>query len=64
MEFITARANALDCAEISLTVHKSNDRSIKAYEGMGFRTTEEAVVDIGGGYVMDDYRMAKPLRSN
>ena len=64
MEFITARAKALDCAEISLTVNKYNDRSIKAYEGMGFRKTEEAVVDIGGGYVMDDYRMAKPLRNN
>jgi len=64
MEFITARARELDCAAISLTVNKYNDRSIKAYEGMGFRKTEEAVVDIGGGYVMDDYRMAKTLRSN
>jgi RimJ/RimL family protein N-acetyltransferase len=64
MEFITTRAKGLDCAEISLTVNKYNDRSIKAYEGMGFRKTEEAVVDIGGGYVMDDYRMAKPLRNN
>ena len=64
MEFISARAIELDCAAISLTVNKYNDRSIKAYEGMGFLKTEEAVVDIGGGYVMDDYRMVKALFKN
>lgn len=64
MGFITASARELDCAEISLTVNKYNDRSIRAYKGMGFRKTEEAVVDIGGGYVMDDYRMTKTLCGN
>jgi GNAT superfamily N-acetyltransferase len=39
-----------------LTVNKHNPARL-AYQRMGFVTVAEVVTDIGGGYVMDDYRM-------
>jgi len=44
-----------------LTVNKDNTGSIKAYERLGFEKIAAAVQDIGGGFVMDDYHMAKDL---
>lgn len=43
-----------------LTVNKGNP-SVHAYERLGFSIAESLVMDIGGGYVMDDYRMEKPV---
>jgi GNAT superfamily N-acetyltransferase len=43
-----------------LTVNKGNP-SVRAYERLGFTIAESIVMDIGGGYVMDDYRMEKRL---
>lgn len=48
-----ARASRL--ARVYLTVNKHNERAIAAYERFGFVCTDEAVSDIGGGFVMDDY---------
>lgn len=50
-----AKENQL--AKIQLTVNKYNNKSIAAYQKMGFVTIKEQVADIGGGYVMDDYVM-------
>jgi ribosomal protein S18 acetylase RimI-like enzyme len=61
MEFITREALDRGCHTISLTVNKNNSRSIAAYEGMGFEKKEALVMDIGEGFVMDDYRMEKAL---
>jgi GNAT superfamily N-acetyltransferase len=44
-----------------LAVNKGNAKAIAAYRACGFSTREATVVDIGGGFVMDDYVMAKPL---
>lgn len=41
-----------------LTVNKRNP-TVDTYESMGFRKTGALVQDIGGGFVMDDYRMEK-----
>jgi GNAT superfamily N-acetyltransferase len=41
-----------------LTVNKGNP-SVRAYERLGFKIVDAMVVDIGGGYVMDDYKMEK-----
>jgi diamine N-acetyltransferase len=41
-----------------LTVNKGNP-SVKAYERLGFDIVDAVVVDIGDGYVMDDYEMEK-----
>ena len=57
--FIEKRASNLNCKSISLTVNKNNTLAIKAYEKIGFINTEAIVMDIGNGFVMDDYRMVK-----
>ncbi len=44
-----------------LTVNKRNARAIAAYRRNGFGIAECVVTDIGGGFVMDDYVMAKDL---
>ena len=45
--------------EVRLQVNKANVRAQRAYERAGFVRIEEAVFDIGGGFVMDDYIMAR-----
>ena len=42
-----------------LTVNKHNQRSISFYEQTGFIRAGTIVQDIGGGFVMDDYKMVK-----
>ena len=44
-----------------LSVNKRNARAIAAYKRNGFVVAESVVTDIGGGFVMDDYIMAKDL---
>jgi len=44
-----------------LSVNKRNTRAITAYQRNGFVIAESVVTDIGGGFVMDDYVMAKDL---
>lgn len=44
-----------------LTVNRNNHRARAAYEHRGFVIRREAQFDIGQGYVMDDYVMAKDL---
>jgi hypothetical protein len=44
-----------------LTVNKRNAKAMAAYQRNGFTLTESVVVDIGGGFVMDDYVMTKEL---
>jgi hypothetical protein len=42
-------------------VNKYNSQPIAVYEKLGFRVVAAVVQDIGGGFVMDDYRMEKTL---
>ena len=44
-----------------LQTNKRNDIAIAFYRKAGFTVREEAVFDIGGGFVMDDYVMEKVL---
>jgi len=44
-----------------LTVNKNNTDSIAWYSRMGFRNAGPVIQDIGGGFVMDDFRMEKAL---
>jgi ribosomal protein S18 acetylase RimI-like enzyme len=44
-----------------LSVNKRNTRALAAYRRNGFIITESVITDIGGGFVMDDYIMAKDL---
>ncbi len=44
-----------------LSVNKRNAKAITAYKRNGFVTADSVVTDIGSGFVMDDYVMAKDL---
>ncbi|MNJ91981.1 Acetyltransferase [compost metagenome] len=46
--------------KLHLNVNKDN-RAIGFYNKQGFTTVEEEVIDIGNGYVMDDFIMVKVL---
>jgi ribosomal protein S18 acetylase RimI-like enzyme len=54
-------ARAAGARVLILNVNKNNAQAIRAYGKRGFALREAVVVDIGGGFVMDDYVMAKPL---
>jgi len=45
-----------------LTVNKYNSESIAWYERLGFTRAGEIVMDIGEGYIMDDFRFEKAIR--
>lgn len=48
-------------ATLYLQVNKYNHGSVEAYKRMGFVITKNLVVDIGQGFVMDDYVMSLAL---
>lgn len=50
------RENSL--RRLILTVNKHNQTAILAYRHYGFEIVADSVVDIGGGYFMNDYLMA------
>ena len=61
IEFIEQQAINKQLNRISLTVNKNNTKTIAAYKKMGFVIEEAVVMDIGNGFVMDDYKMVKEL---
>lgn len=60
MEFIEGIARQRGLGLLWLTVNKDNP-SVQAYQRMGFEIAAALVIDIGGGFVMDDFRMEKRL---
>lgn len=58
-----AEARRLGARRLILAVNKRNSRAIAAYQHNGFKVTESVVTDIGGGFVMDDFIMAKDFES-
>lgn len=44
-----------------LTVNKRNDLGTRAYRAKGFETIEEVEMDIGEGFIMDDYIMERQV---
>jgi ribosomal protein S18 acetylase RimI-like enzyme len=61
VEFVEKIAENKGLPKISLNVNKKNTGSIRAYEKFGFVIIRPFVTDVGGGFVMDDYRMEKLL---
>jgi len=57
IDFIKAIAFEKKLEKITLTVNKNNSGPIEAYEKLGFVNTGPIVQDIGGGFIMDDYKM-------
>jgi ribosomal protein S18 acetylase RimI-like enzyme len=61
IERAAAVARARRCSRLVLAVNKNNRDAIAAYLKHGFRIADAVVKDIGGGFVMDDYIMVKPV---
>ena len=61
LNHIVDEAKRLNKMSVWLTVNKYNDAAIRAYERWHFVREEELVIDIGKGYIMDDYKYRKTL---
>lgn len=60
LDFLESQCRKRNLSLLWLTVNRFNP-AIHAYERLGFHTVGTVVADIGGGFVMDDYRMEKQL---
>ena len=60
IDFITTEAKEHHQKELILNVNKKNI-AIRFYESIGFSISFEEIIDIGNGYVMDDYVMEKTI---
>ena len=58
-----SECRTMGARRLTLNVNKQNTAAIRAYERNGFVITESVVVDIGGGFVMDDFVMTKEVAS-
>ena len=54
-----ARQN--ECNKITLTVNRNNKSSIEVYLQKDFKIVKEEKMDIGNGFIMDDFIMEKNL---
>lgn len=57
LDFMTELCKGQDMCSIYLTVNRNNTHAYEVYLKKGFKVIEEAVADIGYGFVMDDYIM-------
>lgn len=57
--FLEGICAAKSLSTIWLTVNRYNENTIAIYKKKGFTVIREQAVDIGGGYVMDDFVMEK-----
>lgn len=60
INFIANQAKLRHQKSLILNVNKKNS-AIRFYESIGFTISYEEVIDIGNGYVMDDYVMEKAI---
>jgi diamine N-acetyltransferase len=58
---VVEHARALGGRHVILNVNKQNDRALAAYRKHHFGIREEVVIDIGHGFVMDDYVMQRTV---
>lgn len=58
---VEARCRERGFSRLYLQVNKGNTASIAFYRRAGFAVTDKVVVEIGNGYVMDDFVMSKRL---
>lgn len=61
LKFAIEKAKNNTCKSLWLTVNRNNSKSINWYENKGFKIKEDLKIDIGNGFVMDDYRMEKAI---
>ncbi len=56
VDFLKQKVSESDDKRIILNVNKHNNAKM-FYESQGFKVYKEIIVDIGSGFVMDDYEM-------
>ena len=54
-QFIREKSLDQGCSSIWLTVNRHNQQAIAVYEHLGMQRIQEQVIDIGNGFVMDDF---------
>lgn len=54
-------AHEAGATRLVLNVNKYNGKAIRSYKRAGWQVIEDVVNDIGNGFVMDDYVMAKDI---
>ena len=57
LKHVIDETNKRQCRYLRLNVNKNNHAAIKAYLRNGFVTVESVKIDIGNGFVMDDFVM-------
>jgi len=62
MDFVDDLCRKSNIGKLWLTVNKFNAEAIAWYERLGFDRVGEVMMDIGGGYIMDDFRFEKAIR--
>ena len=61
LRHVLTEAGKAGFAEMRLNVNKKNAAAIAAYQRHGFLVIQEIRADIGNGFVMDDFIMARQL---
>jgi GNAT superfamily N-acetyltransferase len=61
LQYCEREARKLGARRLILSVNKRNAKAITAYQRNGFAVADSVVTDIGSGFVMDDFVMAKEL---
>ncbi|MEL0456276.1 GNAT family N-acetyltransferase [Flavobacteriaceae bacterium SZ-1-7] len=61
MRYVEEKAKDYSLKSIRLTVNKNNSKTIKAYEKLGFIKDGAIVIDIGNGFLMDDFVMVRAV---
>ena len=59
LQHCETEARRFGARRLILAVNKRNAHALAAYQRNGFAVVDSVVTDIGGGYVMDDFVMAK-----
>ncbi len=61
LQHLEGRARERGARTLILTVAKGNTKAQAAYRRNGFTVRQPIVIDIGGGFVMDDFLLEKKL---
>lgn len=64
LDFIEEQCRQRGYSRIWLTVYRGNKQSIEWYRRRGFRIDGPYIQDIGGGFVMNDFKMLKDIPSS
>ena len=63
LQHCEAEAGRFGAQRLMLAVNKHNARPIAAYRRNGFAVVQSVVTDFGDGFVMDDFIMAKEIKT-